>query len=210
VTSVKVQAEMQTPSGDAAGQALELEDAGDAGAEPGAGGDDGRTLGPGQTMQKILRLNLKEEGNHTLGVTVTYTEPADAAVPGEAEARVGKVRTFRKLYQFVALPLLGVRTKAGDLPAGENGKFRFVVEAQLENVGERAIVLEVWGLRRCKALHVYGLLIVTTGSLTGTESSIRISIAQLGHLRHRCGSSSRANPQPARCYSGRISPRRAD
>jgi len=208
VSNVKVQAEMQTPSGGAAGQALELEDADEA--SEAAGGADGRSLGPGDTMQKILRLNLKEEGNHTLGVTVTYTEPADAAAPGEAEAKVAKVRTFRKLYQFVALPLLGVRTKAGDLPAGENGKFRFVVEAQLENVGERAIVLEVWDLHRCRALYVYGLLIVATGSLTGTESTIRISIAQLGHLWHRRRSSPRSDPQPARCYSGRVPPRRAD
>ena len=201
--NVKVQAEIQSPSGGAAGQVLELEDASD---EPDAAGDgdDGKSLGAGETMQKILRLNLKEEGNHTLGVTVTYTEPGDAAGAGDAEAKAGKVRTFRKLYQFVALPLLGVRTKAGDLPAGKQDKIRFAVEAQLENVGERAIVLEVRRLRSRKSSRRQQIANRYLGSLIITEGTIRVSIAQLGYLRHRRRSKPRSNPQPARRYSGRL------
>jgi hypothetical protein len=146
VSNVKVQAEILTPSSGNVGKGLELEDA-EASQKQGedGGGEDGRMLAVGETMQKILRLNLKEEGNHTLGVTVTYTETQHA---DEAQAAISaKVRTFRKLYQFVAVPLLGVRTKAGEVPAGKrNGRLRYAVEAQLENVGERPVVLEAVAL----------------------------------------------------------------
>jgi hypothetical protein len=93
-------------------------------------------LGEGETLQRVLRLSLREEGPHTLGVTVSYVE-----VDGEGGRNV--VRTFRKLYQFVAMPLLGVRTKAGDVAKGKDGRVKYAVEAQLENVGERVVVLEV-------------------------------------------------------------------
>lgn len=89
---------------------------------------------PGQSLQRILRLALQEEGEHTLAVTVTYTETA-LNVGGRAAG--GRVRTFRKLYQFNASNLVSVRTKAGDLNEG-----RYALEAQLENIGERAVVLE--------------------------------------------------------------------
>jgi hypothetical protein len=90
---------------------------------------------PGESMQRILTLNLKEEGDHTLAVTVTYTETATGAA---GKAAAGRVRTFRKLYQFAAANLIAVRTKAGDLEGG-----RYALEAQLENLGERAVVVEV-------------------------------------------------------------------
>lgn len=142
VSNVKVQAEILTPSSATVGQVLELEDADEA-----PEGEEGRNLAPGQTMQKILRLSLKEEGNHTLGVTVTYTETQRAEAEGGQRAgapTVGaKVRTFRKLYQFVAMPLLGVRTKAGDVPGRRDGRVSYAVEAQVENMGERGVVLEV-------------------------------------------------------------------
>lgn len=141
VSNVKVQAEILTPSSGSVGQVLELDDADEA-----EDGEEGRGLAPGETMQKVLKLSLKEEGNHTLGVTVTYTE----TVHGEGEGKgsggpaVGaKVRTFRKLYQFVAMPLLGVRTKAGDVPGRRDGRVRYAVEAQVENLGERGVILEV-------------------------------------------------------------------
>lgn len=145
VSNVKVQAEILTPSSGTIGQALELEDA-----EEEATGEEGRNLGVGETMQKILRLSLKEDGNHTLGVTVTYTETRhDISTAPSAEGELkppatgAKVRTFRKLYQFVAVPLLGVRTKAGDVPERKDQRVRYAVEAQIENVGERGVVLEV-------------------------------------------------------------------
>jgi hypothetical protein len=52
------------------------------------------------------------------------------------------VRTFRKLYQFVAQQLLSVRTKAG-LLTQQAGLPRYLLEAQLENMGEAAVCIEV-------------------------------------------------------------------
>jgi hypothetical protein len=131
VSGVKVIAEMQTPS-NPGGIALDFESTDD----PGGG------FGPGDSMQTIIKLNLSEEGNHVLAVTVTYTETALAK---EGAAAGGRVRTFRKLYQFVAQSLVGVRTKAGDLPLRKDGLHRYALEAQLENLGERTVALEVSG-----------------------------------------------------------------
>jgi hypothetical protein len=125
--------------------------------------------GLGESLQKIVRFDLKEEGNHILAVNVSYTETVMAVKEGTAAALSttspprstvqaasgGRVRTFRKLYQFIAQPCLSVRTKASELPPNEvenkalgpYGKtrlLRFVLEAQLENVGDGVIILEVW------------------------------------------------------------------
>ncbi|KAF2399055.1 hypothetical protein EJ06DRAFT_68847 [Trichodelitschia bisporula] len=124
VSGLKVVAEIQTPgaaAGTWVGVGLEGEHEGEEGFEPGA------------SRQWILRLALKEEGQHTLGVTVTYTETGAA---GEA-----RTRSFRKLYQFAATNLVGVRTKAGDLPP-RAGRGRYALEAQLENLGERGVAIE--------------------------------------------------------------------
>lgn len=113
-------------------------------------GDD-TGLAMGQSLQKIVRFDLKEEGNHILAVSVSYTE---TVMGTDARASGGRVRTFRKLYQFVAQPCLSVRTKASELPVAEveNKSFgpygrakllRFALEAQLENVGDGAVVLKV-------------------------------------------------------------------
>ena len=132
------------------------------------GGVETHGLGKGESFQKIVRFDLKEEGNHILAVNVSYTETTvmaakDASLAastatgstgtGQA-ASGGRVRTFRKLYQFIAQPCLSVRTKASELPPlevenkalGPYGKtrlLRFALEAQLENVGDGAIILEV-------------------------------------------------------------------
>ncbi|KAL2116963.1 hypothetical protein VTJ04DRAFT_9131 [Mycothermus thermophilus] len=103
----------------------------------------GVDLPPSSTLQKILAFDLKESGPHVLIVTVSYYE---------ATALAGRTRQFRKLYQFVAKPSLIVRTKPGVLAprkvagSGEDGKQtrrrRWVLEAQLENCGEDALLLE--------------------------------------------------------------------
>ncbi|BAE59430.1 unnamed protein product [Aspergillus oryzae RIB40] len=131
VTSVRIVAEMQTPSQVAS---LELEPADDAPARDG--------LQKGQSLQKIVRFDLKEEGNHILAVSVSYTE---TLIGSDSQAASGRVRTFRKLYQFVAQPCLSVRTKSSELsplevenkslgPYGKTRLLRFALEAQLENV----------------------------------------------------------------------------
>lgn len=120
---------MQTPS-NPTGSPLDL-----AGSQDDSGA---LSLEPGDSLQRILRFELKEEGNHVLAVTVTYTE----TTIGEGKAASGRVRTFRKLYQFVAQQLLSVRTKAGEM-SQKNGLSRYLLEAQLENMGEAAVCLEV-------------------------------------------------------------------
>ncbi|CAI6338557.1 unnamed protein product [Periconia digitata] len=136
ISNVRIQGDMQTPS-TPTGSTLELiasdnskEGKGDENVES--------TPGPGESLQRILRFELKEEGNHVLAVTVTYTE---STTTGEGTAVNGKVRTFRKLYQFVAQQLLSVRTKAGELSV-KDGVGRYLLEAQLENLGEGPVSLE--------------------------------------------------------------------
>ncbi|KAF3401672.1 Trafficking protein particle complex subunit 13 [Penicillium rolfsii] len=155
VTSVRIVAEMQTPSSVAA---LELDPARDTAQSDG--------LDIGESLQKIVRYDLKEEGNHILAVSVSYTENR---IGENAQAASGRVRTFRKLYQFVAQPCLSVRTKASELPPlevenkslGPYGKtrlLRFALEAQLENVGDGTVVVKQTRLNpkapfKCQSLN---------------------------------------------------------
>ena len=86
-------------------------------------------------------------------MTVTYSETAMSGDNQSPAAASGRVRTFRKLYQFLAQQCLAVRTKAGALPLqapvnqmqpkGQGELIRFVLEAQLENMAEEALTLEV-------------------------------------------------------------------
>lgn len=93
-----------------------------------SGSPDSVDLATGDTLQKIVSFDLKEEGNHVLAVTVSYYEASDTS---------GRTRTFRKLYQFICKASLIVRTKVGSLQANQ-----FILEAQLENCSEEAIQLE--------------------------------------------------------------------
>jgi hypothetical protein len=100
--------------------------------------DLGVDLEPGRSLQRIVDFELKEEGSHVLAVTVTYHESTPTS---------GKVRTFRKLYQFVSKSCMIVRTKTSDLPPRRQPKGRllgrqWVLEAQLENCGEEIINLD--------------------------------------------------------------------
>ncbi|KAL9028320.1 MAG: hypothetical protein Q9196_003304 [Gyalolechia fulgens] len=100
----------------------------------------------GDSLQRIIRFDLKEEGNHVLAVSVRYTEFLSDDV-GESKSRT---RTFRKLYQFIAAPCLSVRTKVSDLPLRGSKSERpssvkaisFALEAQLENMADGPITLE--------------------------------------------------------------------
>ena len=136
VSSIQIVAEMQTPT-----QSVPLnlqsasadETPSDAPSEPGT------------SIQRTVTFDLKEEGSHVLAVNVSYVETVNQA---SGMIPTTRPRSFRKLYQFVAQPCLSVRTKATELPSTANPTssilpLKFALEAQLENVGDGAIVLEV-------------------------------------------------------------------
>ena len=148
IGAIRIAAEMQTPSQTVP---LDLSPADEKTSGPGAG------LEPGETRQKIVRFDLKEQGNHVLAITVTYTETSRSTHEGSTageQASGGRVRTFRKLYQFAAEPCLAVRTKTVELPAtirtgpgqkpGNGPTFsRYLLEAQLENLSHDPMTVEV-------------------------------------------------------------------
>lgn len=111
----------------------------------------GVDLEPGQSLQKVVNFDLKEEGSHVLAVTVTYTETTPTS---------GRVRTFRKLYQFVCKSCMVVRTKTGALPQSNSkapkGR-KWALEAQLENCGEETITLETVVLETVEGIRSHGI-----------------------------------------------------
>ncbi|KAI1411695.1 hypothetical protein F5Y13DRAFT_164854 [Hypoxylon sp. FL1857] len=148
---VRIEAEMKTPG---SGTVLKLPLLGPDGKadSEGEGADHqshkGTDLEPGQTLQRIVNFDLKEEGNHVLAVTVSYYEATETS---------GRTRTFRKLYQFICKGSLIVRTKVGALPPSptthshsrshkKGGGRRWVMEAQLENCSEDVMQLSRVGL----------------------------------------------------------------
>lgn len=146
IRDVRIEAEMKTPttaatatSGGGGGVVkLSLSPPGPGGVDDTASkGHGGVDLLPGETLQKIVNFDLKDEGNHVLAVTVSYYEATETS---------GRTRTFRKLYQFICKASLIVRTKPGPLPrlggGGRAGGRRWVLEAQLENCSEDAMQLE--------------------------------------------------------------------
>lgn len=135
VSAVRIVADLQTPSNQD-GVTLELANAEDEGDELGE-------VKAGDTLQRTLKHELKEEGMHVLAVTVTYTETLHSEEGGAAG---GRARTFRKLYQFSAQQLIAVRSKVTERKRREkDGLRQWILEAQLENVGETSVVLEkVW------------------------------------------------------------------
>lgn len=138
VSGVKITAELQTPS-HPEGLPLQLEKAEHGQDEEGEG-----SLKAGATLQRSFKHEMQEEGPYVLVVTVTYTETLHTS-SGEA-ATSGRARTFRKLYQFVSQQLLAVRSKITERKRRSADSARqWVLEAQLENVGEASVVLErVW------------------------------------------------------------------
>lgn len=120
---------------------------------------EGSVFRPSATVQNILHFDLKEEGNHVLAVSVNYNETRKGPETSST-ATSGRSRTFRKLYQFVAQPCLNVRTKTTELPSEEIGDksfgpygksklLRFILEAQLENVGDAEMILDRANLDVC-------------------------------------------------------------
>ena len=181
---------MQTPSGTLS---LDLEEPQDAPSldtsaqqrpeqqqQPSTGGDknnaedknstkrtDSGLLQPDHPIQRTLRFDLREEGSHTLAVSLSYysstiTPSPSPASPAASAASSGRVRTFRKLYQFTARPCLNVRTKvslpkagpgigggggggtgkSGDAASGTAAALPILaLEAQIDNLADGPIVL---------------------------------------------------------------------
>ena len=135
VSSVKIGAEMQAPSGTTPLETMPPEEEEEEEAN--------HQVKPEESVQKIVRFDLREEGNHTLGVNLSYSE---TTISKDQSASSGRVRTFRKLYQFVARPCLSVRTKVSSVPSGEqeNAQSQMVklaLEAQLDNMADGTITL---------------------------------------------------------------------
>lgn len=148
--------------------------------------DDAGSLGDTRSAQKIVRFDLKEEGNHVLAVSVSYTETLMAPnmeTVGGVQAASGRVRTFRKLYQFIAQPCLSVRTKSTELipqeidnrhlgPYGKTRLLRFALEAQLENVGDGPIVLGVSASFHLLCFLLSPNYILTSACMRSRQNSI--------------------------------------
>lgn len=133
ISGVRIVAELQTPSKD---EPIPLELAS---AEAEADADES-DMEPGTTLQRTVRHDLKDEGQHVLAVTVSYTETLSN---GEGGASGGRARTFRKLYQFVAQQLIIVRSKITPMKQRSKDENRkWILEAQLENVGETSVAVE--------------------------------------------------------------------
>ena len=146
VTSVRVGAEMQAPSGTTT---LEISPSHQEAAE----------VNPGESLQKIVSFDLREEGNHTLAVNLSYSE---TTVSKDQSASSGRVRTFRKLYQFVARPCLGVRTKVSNLRPGDLDlttvqAARYILEVQVENFSDETITLDSATFNPKPAFHYTSL-----------------------------------------------------
>ena len=129
VSNIKIGGEMQAPSGNFV---LEL--------SPKDEGENNPTIAPGHSLQKIVRFDLREEGNHTLAINISYTETTTAK---DNSASSGRFRSFRKLYQFLARPCLNVRTKISPMAIEDGQEVRtLVLEAQLDNVADGPVTLK--------------------------------------------------------------------
>ena len=127
VSNVKLVAEMESPSGT---MSLDLEPAGDLGG----------VLQLRQSVQRNLHFDLREEGKHTLSVSVSYSETTLSKDQG---ASSGRIRTYRKLYPFSARPCLNVRTKVSAMVAKDaDTASQYALEAQVDNLADTSIVLK--------------------------------------------------------------------
>lgn len=164
ITNVRIEAEMKIPSSstpiplqlgpDASSPSSPNSDAKSEDGEEKEMGK-GVDLEPGKSLQRIVNFDLKEEGSHVLAVTVTYSETTPTS---------GRIRTFRKLYQFVCKGCMVVRTKTGPLPSS-SGTRKWALEAQLENCGEETIILDTMILETSEGFKSQGINweIVTEG-----------------------------------------------
>ncbi|KAM7200546.1 duf974 domain containing protein [Naviculisporaceae sp. PSN 640] len=194
IRDVRIEAEMKTPTTAATAANAGVGAGGGAVVKlplspPGPGGvDDASSKGhghggvdllPGETVQKIVNFDLKDEGNHVLAVTVSYYEATETS---------GRTRTFRKLYQFICKASLIVRTKAGPLPrlgSSQKGR-RWVLEAQLENCSEDAMQLEKADMELEEGLVSRGLNWDVLGGGGQGEGQIEKPVLHPGEVEQVC------------------------
>ena len=99
-----------------------------------------RQVKPGESLQKTVRYDLREEGPHTLAVNVSYSE---TTMSKDHSASGGRARSFSKLYQFPARPCLNVRTKISPFPHEDPLDIKqLALEAHLDNVGDGPVTLQ--------------------------------------------------------------------
>lgn len=171
VSGVKIVAELQTPTRNQAGDggiSLPLEGPAsthEGEGEGGEGGGGGVNIKPGETLQRTLRHELKDEGQYVLAVTLSYTE--ETLLPHNGGTVVGsRTRSFRKLYQFISQQLVAVRSKVTERKKKDKTAAReWVLEAQLENVadGGAGIVLEKVWLKESEEERVVGKAMMDVG-----------------------------------------------
>lgn len=129
VSNIKVGAEMRSPSGTTSLDVIPSD-------EELSHGE----FKPGDSLQKIVRFDLREEGPHTLAVNVSYS---DTTISKDRSASGGRARSFSKLYQFPARPCLNVRTKISPFPHEDPLDIKqLALEAQLDNVGDGSVTLQ--------------------------------------------------------------------
>ncbi|CAL3967398.1 unnamed protein product [Diplocarpon coronariae] len=156
ITNVRIEAEMKIPSSGVPislmlgpnPPEIEKGEAKKGDVKDGERDQNGVDLETGQSLQKVVNFDLKEEGSHVLAVTVTYSETTPTS---------GRIRNFRKLYQFVCKGCMVVRTKTGPLLSGEKEGRKWALEAQLENCGEEIITLDTALLETTDRFRSQGL-----------------------------------------------------
>ena len=128
ISSVRIEVEMQSPSGITHLQTSP------------ANKQTSGLMKLGESIQQILRYDLRDEGSHTLAVNVSYSE---TTILKDQSATSGRIRTFRKLYEFACRPCLNVRTKVSSLQDDSHSRLeRYAIEVQLDNIAQEAIVLK--------------------------------------------------------------------
>lgn len=153
ISSVRIEAEMQSPSGTAPLQSSPTDK------------QEGTYLGPRDSVQKIVRFDLREEGSHTLAVSLSYSE---TTLSKDHSASSGRVRTFRKLYQFACRPCLNVRTKVSTLQDDLKLE-KYVIEVQLDNMAHGPITLKDTSLTTKAAFRSTAINSATSVELPQTE-----------------------------------------
>lgn len=129
ISNVRLGAEMQAPTGTVALDLL-----------PDKESDQRGPIRSGESLQKMIRFDLREEGNHTLAVNLSYTE---TRLSQDLSASGGRIRSYRKLYQFIVTPCLNVRTKVSVFAGEDPQNLRsLALEAQLDNVADGPLMLK--------------------------------------------------------------------